>query len=538
MESLPGSAVPESAVLLVFDDRANKLTGKRDSLSEWAGSEFPEAQVLAIAETVTDEITAALSSGGADRVVLISRSASRDDSELQAALARCGVDPLSLVVVDLLSEDRAPEHDPDVTRALALIRGGVARAQEYRGAAAENMKIEFVRRSAGLSRRDLFKTPRHRYVGLPAVLPVACGAGRGCTVCADVCPFNAIGIRGRKVSIQKDKCTRCARCLSACPTDAMYLPDCIPERVEAEINAALQGGDNGDPRSVVFMCERGLRQLRTLPAAGEVVPPEWLPVEVPCLAAVRPAWIYHALGGGADRVVLSACFESCAVGQSATAAGTVDGCREVLNAIGADPELVRYEQPGSRTDLAMLLDKPPIAKRLTAADAGTTGVLSMPDAEYQALRRLVQAAGFRGQVTVHHPATRTARVTIDHPSCTGCLTCVDVCPPEALRTSSGDGRLAISFDAGACTGCGLCERKCPENEYGAIKVERAVVVGLSPAREIIFSDTEATCKVCGKAIAPNAMLRKVEQLLLQDDGDFDAIVDRVKRHCTSCRILS
>ena len=57
-------------------------------------------------------------------------------------------------------------------------------------------------------------------------------------------------------------------------------------------------------------------------------------------------------------------------------------------------------------------------------------------------------------------------------------------------------------------------------------------------REVIFSDAEAMCEVCGKPIAPNAMLKKVEEVLRQDGGDFDGVLERVRYRCAQCRGLS
>jgi electron transfer flavoprotein alpha subunit len=45
--------------------------------------------------------------------------------------------------------------------------------------------------------------------------------------------------------------------------------------------------------------------------------------------------------------------------------------------------------------------------------------------------------------------------------CTGCGTCLDVCPTEAIKMI--DGRAKITMD---CIDCGACPRVCPE---GAIK---------------------------------------------------------------------
>ena len=45
--------------------------------------------------------------------------------------------------------------------------------------------------------------------------------------------------------------------------------------------------------------------------------------------------------------------------------------------------------------------------------------------------------------------------------CTGCGTCLDVCPTEAIKMK--DGHAVITLE---CMDCGACPRVCPE---GAIK---------------------------------------------------------------------
>jgi len=50
---------------------------------------------------------------------------------------------------------------------------------------------------------------------------------------------------------------------------------------------------------------------------------------------------------------------------------------------------------------------------------------------------------------------------ISEKTCTGCGTCLDVCPTEAIIMQ--DGRAVITLD---CIDCGACPRVCPE---GAIK---------------------------------------------------------------------
>ena len=51
--------------------------------------------------------------------------------------------------------------------------------------------------------------------------------------------------------------------------------------------------------------------------------------------------------------------------------------------------------------------------------------------------------------------------------CTGCGSCVDVCPPEAIAVQNGKAVISMH-----CIDCGACPRVCPE---GAIKKQRPSV---------------------------------------------------------------
>jgi len=55
---------------------------------------------------------------------------------------------------------------------------------------------------------------------------------------------------------------------------------------------------------------------------------------------------------------------------------------------------------------------------------------------------------------------------IDREPCTGCESCVDICPMDALAL---DGNEKASWNPARCIGCGLCVSRCPA---GAMKLER------------------------------------------------------------------
>lgn len=44
----------------------------------------------------------------------------------------------------------------------------------------------------------------------------------GCSMCATVCPADAVRINEEKAVIDLSKCTRCGRCVDVCPTHAIY----------------------------------------------------------------------------------------------------------------------------------------------------------------------------------------------------------------------------------------------------------------------------------------------------------------------------
>jgi ferredoxin len=53
---------------------------------------------------------------------------------------------------------------------------------------------------------------------------------------------------------------------------------------------------------------------------------------------------------------------------------------------------------------------------------------------------------------------------VNHDRCTGCGTCLDVCPTEAIALENGKAVIGLE-----CVDCGACPRVCPE---GAIRKQR------------------------------------------------------------------
>lgn len=68
-------------------------------------------------------------------------------------------------------------------------------------------------------------------------------------------------------------------------------------------------------------------------------------------------------------------------------------------------------------------------------------------------------------------ARNKAAVFIDEEFCTGCMTCVRICPLKTVLRARRDGeRKAEVTDPLLCAGCGRCMFACPTN---AIRISMA-----------------------------------------------------------------
>jgi len=49
-------------------------------------------------------------------------------------------------------------------------------------------------------------------------------------------------------------------------------------------------------------------------------------------------------------------------------------------------------------------------------------------------------------------------ITVEADECTGCMTCVDICPVEAISMNDDD---VAEIDQDECTECASCLEECP-----------------------------------------------------------------------------
>jgi len=95
------------------------------------------------------------------------------------------------------------------------------------------------------------------------------------------------------------------------------------------------------------------------------------------------------------------------------------------------------------------------------------GLAHYPKLLDEAMIQAYAAAGRAARILSRETLTAGGRVAIiDQAKCTGCLTCVRICPfnvPKIQLNLTGVGNIigAAYIEAAVCQGCGLCVAECP-----------------------------------------------------------------------------
>lgn len=257
-----------------------------------------------------------------------------------------------------------------------------------------------------------------------------------CRRCAEVCPHDAVTVRGRGVEIDEVDCSGCGLCVQACPSQAL------------EPRLRLDAG-----RSVKCSQVRGDAQT------------------VQCLARLRPSDLHHLLRGRSEVVLARGDCAHCPVG-AATVAAAIDGvaeeARELLALRGREG-VVRVEVRDSldEADTAGTLDRRALlrggwrnaargaAAALAPLDPGEESDASVP-AEAARRYRALQLSDLAPETPVPWPLPAV------NDACILCPVCTRVCPTDAFsRTFDDEGGGELRLDPARCIGCDACVGACP-----------------------------------------------------------------------------
>ncbi|HLW04846.1 MAG TPA: 4Fe-4S binding protein [Azoarcus sp.] len=351
----------------------------------------------------------------------------------------------------------------------------------------------------------------------------------GCTRCLDVCPTGAIRSLGDLVEVDPYLCQGAGPCTSVCPSGAMTYAYPGPRdqisRIKHMLAAFVEaGGEN--PVLVFHDEEDGLERLRSL---ADHLPPNALPVQLAEIgSAGMDVWL-SALAYGASRLVL---LDTATVPPSVRAAmrEQIGFAHTLLDAMDMDgASRLVWLAPEADADEALSCTQPPAVGRAASFDTFNEkrGTLRL------ALDHLYQFAPDRPRLTDMPTGSPFGQVHVDKQACTLCMSCVQVCPTNALNDASDMPKL--SFIEDLCVQCGLCATACPED---AITLEARFLFDWEERRKprVLNEEAPFCCLQCGKPFATRSVIDRMTEKLSGHHMFQSEDALRRLQMCGDCRV--
>jgi len=352
----------------------------------------------------------------------------------------------------------------------------------------------------------------------------------GCTRCLDCCPAEAIRDNGDKIAVNTSLCQGCGSCTMACPTGALsYTYPTVQDwllRVR-ELLADFHK-EEGTPADLLIYDNNAESALHD---HAKTRPEHLIPVPVEAIGSVgMDAWL-AALAYGAGRVVLL-------IG-SDTPESVLTGIRyhlsvtqSLLAGMGYSEDrvqLIELNEDGT------LLIGPEVGQ---SADNNPAAVFE-PFEKHRtirlALNHLYRHAPGPQELTALPEGASFGEVQVDQDTCTLCMSCVAICPVQALQHDVK--QLQLSLLESNCVQCGLCRNACPE---GSITLVSRYIYDDAQAGKprLLNEDTPFCCIVCGKPFISQRMFDTINKRLAAA-GNWsvsDTVTPDWLQMCGDCRL--
>jgi energy-converting hydrogenase A subunit P len=348
----------------------------------------------------------------------------------------------------------------------------------------------------------------------PAKCVRALSVNSVCTLCAEVCPTNAIAISDRLPSINQSLCVGCAGCVASCPSEALGLDDFNPtDFFFSFVN---------DESSLVS-CQKN----------------------VPCIAALGSEHLIALCGMKRGiRLDIGHCSE-CSIGEAVLRdlGMRVENVNYLLEAMESAyfVELVQesYTEEGKgeekdRRDFFKTFH----LKKIGAYKANFEREVQMGTDEFIAhatdsshtqelrtkkitdrrkvfftvLKRLDKPSIFH--VVEGERITFTSQKLMDEEKCTACEMCYRVCPTGALTSDMRNSK--IDFDPFLCVKCHLCHDVC-ENDAITLSTSYNLKEWYEPSVQNLVAYSVRRCDECGLTFSSVAGSKICRRCALEEE---------------------
>lgn len=352
----------------------------------------------------------------------------------------------------------------------------------------------------------------------------------GCTRCLDCCPAEAIQDKGEKIEVNTSLCLGCGSCTVACPTGALsYTYPTAQEWLimirDMLVDYREAGGSQPD---LLIYDNQGESAL--LDNSG-TLPDNVIPIPVEEIGSVgMDAWL-AALAYGAASIALL-------IGND-TPKSILTGFRNhlsvahsILNGMGySENRLHLIELNGDNTHL--------IGNKKGKSFDNNPAAGFIPFEKYRTIRlalaHLYQHAPAPQELIALPEGSSFGEIQVDQNTCTLCMSCVAICPVQALQHDVE--RLKLSFMESKCVQCGLCRNACPEDSI-TLASRYIYDDALASEPRLLNEDIPYCCIACGKPFISKRMFTRITEKLAAAGkwSVSDDITPEWLQMCGDCRI--
>lgn len=317
-----------------------------------------------------------------------------------------------------------------------------------------------------------------------------------CHLCMDVCPVDAITVRGQSVKVAEN-CRKCGLCPTVCPTEVFSCSSQQP----LSIYNTIAGKANKFEKCYVT-CTRALRRLPQenevlLPCVGAIAPETWFALlcEYPNLEVYLPMGICDRC-----RTVTGELAYGDAIAQAEEWSGETVGLEVDQKAMDHE-ESRAYKRSQFVSNVTTATTQ--LVTRGNHTLAGAQAVAQRLQEHSQQITKLQRAleksAGTQNSQSRRHILTQRRKLVLgalqkypdlaegmkvrvpqwDSTRCTMCGDCVKACPVHA---NDLDAEGHFSFEPAYCVGCDACAIACKDGALTMVETD---------AKDLVIPDEDA-----------------------------------------------